>query len=205
MLLSSASILCSAPLIWPVPSPLSMIIWVSELVLRHRQRCSKCASHCCQIYTATQAPLIRSACSIAFALCVRARGLVTQFAGECRDASGKWVWAPQAASNPHRGHPQPTSTPWEATGGQPRPAFCREPALWPRSGRGGLGGGGGNPPGGGGAGQGALHGPRRHLGGSGELRGRSGWAFRRPQGGHCAVTTHWKLVLLYIWSPTYGG
>jgi hypothetical protein len=46
-----------------------------------------------------------------------------------------------AAPNPHMGHPQPTSTPVEAGGGQLRPAECREPALWPRSGRGGgLGG-----------------------------------------------------------------
>jgi hypothetical protein len=47
--------------------------WV--LGLRHRQRCSKRASHCGQIYTARRAPLIRSACSTDLALCVRARGL----------------------------------------------------------------------------------------------------------------------------------
>jgi hypothetical protein len=139
----------------------------------HRQRCSKRASHCGQIYTARHAPLIRSACSTDLALCVRAGGLVSQFAEECGGASGNRVCGPQAAPRPPRGHPQPTSTPWEAGGGQPRPAECRESALWPRSGRGAAGGGGV-----GGVGV-ALHGPRRHLRGSGELRGRSGGVFRR--------------------------
>jgi hypothetical protein len=159
-------------------------------VLRDRQRCSKRASHCGQIYTARRAPLIRSACSIDLALCVRAGGLVSQFAGGCGDVSGKRTWGPQAAPNPHMGHPQPTSTPWEAGGGQPRSAGCREPALWPRSGRGAGGwgwGGGLTPPGAPAAG--ALHGPRRHLRGSGELRGRSGGVFRRPQEPHCAFPT----------------
>ena len=44
---------------------------------------------------------------------------------------------------------------------------------------------------------GALHGPRRHLRGSGGLRGRSGGVFGRPQDPHCAVTTPWQLVFLY--------
>jgi hypothetical protein len=69
----------------------------------------------------------------------------------------------------------------------------------PRCGRaaavGGFGGGGDNPPRRAPAGQagaaGALHGPVRHLRGSGELRGRSGGVFGRPQDPHCAVTTPW--------------
>lgn len=44
---------------------------------------------------------------------------------------------------------------------------------------------------------GALHGPRRHLRGSGGLRGRSGGVFGRPQDPHCAVNTPWQLVFLY--------
>jgi hypothetical protein len=125
-------------------------------------------------------------------VCPRAGTVVSQFAGECGGAYGKRVWGPQAAPNPHRNHTQPTSTPWEAAGGQPRPAECREPALWPRSGRGAAGAAG------------ALHGPRRHLRGSGELRGRSGGVFRRPQEPHCAVTTP-LLVGAPIWSTPSTG
>jgi hypothetical protein len=61
-------------------------------------------------------------------------------------------------------------------------------AQRPWRGRWGLGGS--IPPPGGGAGQagaaGVLHGPRRHLRGSGELRGRSGGVFGRPQDPQCA-------------------
>jgi hypothetical protein len=155
----------------------------SKLVPRHRQRCSKRASHCGQIYTARRAPLIRSACSIDLALCVRARGLVSQFAGGCGDASGKRVCAP----NPHRGQPQPTSTPAVGGGRRATASSGVSGARVVAAQR----GGGGTPPQGvpGHAGAaGALHGPRRHLRGSGQLRGRSRGVFRRPQEPHCAVT-----------------
>jgi hypothetical protein len=145
------------------------------------------------IYTARHAPLIRSACSIDLALCVRAGALVSQFAEGRGDASGNRVCGPQAAPRPPRGHPQPTSTPWEAGGGQSRPAECGEPMLWPRSGRGG------------GVWGVALHGPRRHLRGS--VRGAQG-AFR---GGISASTGaplrsyHSLLVDAPIWSMPPTG
>jgi hypothetical protein len=116
--LPKAPILCQTPLVWPLPSPLSAIVWVSELVLRHRQRCSKRASHCGQIYTARHAPLIRPACSIDLALCVRAGALVSQFAEECGDAPGNRVGGPQAAPRSPQGapptHQHPVGGGWRA-------------------------------------------------------------------------------------------
>jgi hypothetical protein len=99
------------------------------------------------------------------------------------------------APRPPRGLPAPPTHQYPPRGGRvegnrvqrgvgsPR---CAAAAARPE--RGGLGGV--TPPGGRQAGAaGALYGPRRHLRGSGELRGRSGGVFRRPQEPHCAVTT----------------
>jgi hypothetical protein len=115
------------------------------------------------------------------------------------------------------GVPRPPQTPTGATPNPPaprgrrlegnrvqRPAGCREPALWPRSGR-VFWGGGLTPPGGARRSAGALHGPRRHLSGSGELRGRSGGVFRRPQEPHPLRRYHPLLVgVPYRNTPSTG-
>jgi hypothetical protein len=97
------------------------------------------------------------------------------------------------APRPPRGPPRATPNPPAPRGRRLEGNRVQRSAGSPRCGRAAAVarpfGGWGNPPQAPPAG--ALHGPRRHLRGSGELRERPGGVFGRPQDPHCAVTTPW--------------